>query len=61
MSSAIMKATAVYPVITVTGPRQSGKTTLVKHLFSHLPYHSLENPSTRDLATSDLYKNILSK
>ncbi len=42
-----------YPVITITGPRQSGKTTLARHLFSHLPYQSLENPDTRLLAESD--------
>ncbi len=42
-----------YPVITITGPRQSGKTTLVKHLFPGLPYQSFENPDIRMLAESD--------
>ncbi len=37
-----------YPVITITGPRQSGKTTLIKKIFSDFPYFSLENPDTRD-------------
>ncbi len=32
-----------YPVVTVLGPRQSGKTTLVKSLFPHKPYISLED------------------
>ena len=53
ISSAILKAANLYPVITVTGPRQSGKTTLVRHLFEHLPYYSLENPDIRDLAETD--------
>jgi predicted AAA+ superfamily ATPase len=49
-----MKALAQkFPVITLTGPRQSGKTTLVKHLFSSLPYVSLEEPDVRQIAISD--------
>lgn len=44
---------AQYPVLTITGPRQSGKTTLVKHLFGHLPYYSFESPDTRALVSSD--------
>lgn len=38
------------PVISVTGPRQSGKTTLVKSVFPQYTYVNLENPSTRDYA-----------
>jgi predicted AAA+ superfamily ATPase len=30
-----------YPVISITGPRQSGKTTLIQYLFRDLPYVSL--------------------
>ncbi len=37
----------------VTGPRQSGKTTLLKHLFDSLPYYSLENLDVRNLAIND--------
>jgi predicted AAA+ superfamily ATPase len=44
---------ANYPVLTITGPRQSGKTTLARHLFTHLPYFSFENPDTRALAAND--------
>lgn len=42
-----------YPVITLLGPRQSGKTTMVRKLFPHKPYVSLENPDERALAESD--------
>jgi hypothetical protein len=42
-----------YPVITITGPRQSGKTTLSKYLFNELPYFNFENPDTRIFATND--------
>jgi hypothetical protein len=42
-----------FPILTITGPRQSGKTTLSKHLFGHLPYYNLENPDTRDLIAAD--------
>ena len=34
------------PVVTLTGPRQSGKTTLCRELFPHLPYANLEDVST---------------
>ena len=42
-----------FQVITLTGPRQSGKTTLVRAAFSELPYVSLEEPDTRQLALTD--------
>ncbi len=35
------------------GPRQSGKTTLIRHAFPKLPYASLENPQTLDFSTED--------
>ncbi|MCK4921805.1 MAG: ATP-binding protein [Bacteroidales bacterium] len=43
----------LFKVVAVTGPRQSGKTTLVKHVFPHKPYLSLENPETRQFAMDD--------
>jgi len=41
------------PVISVTGPRQSGKTTLTKMCFPHYDYVNLENPDTLEDAKSD--------
>jgi len=42
-----------YPVVTITGPRQSGKTTLVKYVFKNKPYLNLEAPDIREFATTD--------
>lgn len=42
-----------FPVITITGPRQSGKTTLAKTIFSDKPYASLEDPDVRLTAQDD--------
>nr|WP_262916294.1 ATP-binding protein [Aestuariivivens marinum] len=42
-----------YKAIAVVGPRQSGKTTLVKHVFPDKVYMSLENPDTRRFALED--------
>lgn len=42
-----------YPVITVTGPRQSGKTTLCRALFTEKPYISLEELDNREFARMD--------
>jgi len=42
-----------YPILTITGPRQSGKTTLAKKAFPQLAYQTLENPDTRRFATED--------
>lgn len=49
----IIEAAKYFPVITVTGPRQSGKTTMIKHLFENLKYYSLEDLDTRSLAEED--------
>lgn len=42
-----------FKVVAVVGPRQSGKTTLVKSLFKNKPYVSLENPDLRKFAAND--------
>lgn len=53
LESALDKAYQYFPVITITGPRQSGKTTLIKRHFSNLAYYSLEDLNIRDFANSD--------
>jgi hypothetical protein len=42
-----------YPVVTITGPRQSGKTTLCRKAFPTLKYANLEAPDVRSFATED--------
>ena len=42
-----------YPVLTLTGPRQSGKTTLVRTVFEEYAYQSLELPDQRQFALED--------
>ncbi|MDP2158969.1 MAG: ATP-binding protein [Flavobacterium sp.] len=42
-----------YPILALTGPRQSGKTTLLRELFSDYTYLSLENPDLRAFAEND--------
>jgi len=42
-----------YPVVTLTGPRQSGKSTLVRHVFPEKKYVSLEDPDTQLFARQD--------
>ena len=42
-----------HPFVTVTGPRQSGKTTLCRATFPHLDYVNLEAPDQREFAESD--------
>src|SRR5687767_10863982 len=41
------------PVVVLTGPRQSGKTTLVRQVFATKPYVNLEAPDVRQRALSD--------
>ena len=42
-----------YPVVTITGPRQSGKTTLIKNVFADKQYVNLESPDIRQFAVND--------
>jgi predicted AAA+ superfamily ATPase len=49
----IIKSTFLSPVICITGPRQSGKTTLVKKLFPYYQYYNLEFPEHREYARND--------
>jgi hypothetical protein len=52
-SSALHRLAKGFPVIVLTGPRQSGKTTLTKAAFADKPYVSLENPEEREFAERD--------
>ena len=49
-----------FPIVTITGPRQSGKTTLAKAVFSDKPYVSLEDPDAR-LAAQDDPRSFLAR
>lgn len=49
----ILRLAKGFPVIAITGPRQSGKTTLTRSAFPDKTYLSLEDPDTRLLAESD--------
>ncbi|MFH1876606.1 MAG: ATP-binding protein [Candidatus Omnitrophota bacterium] len=53
ISEKILHYARHYPVVTLTGPRQSGKTTLCKALFPKKKYFSLENIDVRDYAKTD--------
>ena len=49
----LLRAARQFPSITLTGPRQSGKTTLCTSLFLQHPYATLEAPDVRAFATED--------
>lgn len=49
----LIAACQEYPVVTILGPRQSGKTTLVKMTFPEKSYYSFENPDIRMAAEAD--------
>lgn len=53
MSQKLVETASRTPIITLTGPRQSGKTTLAKAVFRDLPYVNLEPLDTRSFATED--------
>lgn len=47
ISDYVKKVAGMYPVVTICGPRQSGKTTLARHLFPTYDYVSMEDPGRR--------------
>jgi predicted AAA+ superfamily ATPase len=49
----LLKAARQFPAVTLTGPRQSGKSTLCRGLFPDLPFANLEAPDIRAFATDD--------
>ena len=53
LAPVLRKAATRYPAVTLTGPRQSGKTTLVRTVFPRHAYVSLEAPDDRAFALED--------
>lgn len=53
IAPAIVEAARYFPVITLTGPRQSGKSTLLRHIFNGVPYYSMEDPDIRQAVKLD--------
>ena len=53
IAQAVKQSVRQVPVVTIIGPRQAGKTTLVKELFPDFTYVNLEDKATRELAQSD--------
>lgn len=49
----LLQLASQYPVVTLVGPRQSGKTTLARMTFADKPYVSLEDPDVRRYASED--------
>lgn len=54
ISKCILDAIQYYSVITITGPRQVGKTTLCKNLFPDYTYINLEHPAQRTIIEQDI-------
>ena len=52
-SSTLLRLSKGFPIVAITGPRQSGKTTLAKAFFHEKPYVSLENLDERNFAIND--------
>ena len=50
LAPSIQELQQYFPVVYLGGPRQSGKTTLLRFLYPEMPYASLGNPDTRLLA-----------
>jgi hypothetical protein len=54
LAATLKRASAQFPAVLVTGPRQSGKTTLLRHeTGANVDYISFDDPAERDFATSD--------
>ncbi|MCD4829756.1 MAG: ATP-binding protein [Candidatus Cloacimonetes bacterium] len=53
ISAVLREAMKMFPAVILTGPRQSGKTTLAKHVFPDYDYVNLEDPDLRLFATQD--------
>ncbi|MBP3890815.1 MAG: ATP-binding protein [Solobacterium sp.] len=58
-SKAVMRLAKQFPVIGITGPRQSGKTVLVKNLFPNKPYVTFDDARIRAIAKANPYDFLL--
>ena len=55
ISEHLEKMLALFPVVSLTGPRQSGKTTLLRSVFPNYKYYDLERIDNRQMISSDPY------
>ena len=55
LSSEFLRLSGLFPVVTLVGPRQSGKTTLCKMLFPDFLYFNLEDVRNRERIAADAY------
>lgn len=53
LGETLLRLSQVLPVVVITGPRQSGKTTLARSIFANKPYITLENPDELAFAQED--------
>ena len=60
LKSKLIEMANKYPIVTLTGPRQSGKSTLLRNSFGDYEYVSLEDPDMRLFAARDDPRGFLS-
>ena len=53
ITAVVLEAAKYFPVVCITGPRQSGKTTLIRHIFPEYVRYSLEDLQVRNYARTD--------
>lgn len=53
LKKTFLSCTKQFPAVLITGPRQSGKSTFLKHELPHIPYVTFDDPLNRDFALQD--------
>lgn len=53
LKNTVLRLSDKFPIVTITGPRQSGKSTLLRDAFPNYDYISLEDLELREMATTD--------